>query len=125
MNINITIPKIGEITVSPPESLAVCFEFSALWSGDLDSSQHARLCAGALGIVLDKTAKFPKYRPLQDNPMSYGYKCLEGLIRDGSTPQTIYNEGTKVLIMMAAALPTEKEIEDKVNFTTPPPEDTT
>lgn len=115
----ITIPKLGQIEIDPPESLAVCFEFAALWSSDLDQSQQARLCAGALGVVLDKTARYPKFRPLSDTPMSYGHKVLERLIRDGATPQTIYQEGTKVLITMAGCIPTNEEIEEKVNFTTP------
>lgn len=117
--ITVTIPKIGSIAIDPPESLAICFEFSALWSGDLDLSQQARLCAGALGVVLDKTARYPKFRPLNDTPMSYGHKMLERLIRDGATPQTIYQEGTKALITMAGSIPTNQEIEEKVNFTTP------
>ena len=123
--IRVNMPKLGEVEIVPPESLAICFEFSALWSSDLDQSQTARLCAGALGVVLDKTARFPKYRPFTDSPMVYGHKCLESLIRDGATPKTIYNEGVKALIVMAGALPTDQEIEEKVNFTTQDQEDTT
>ena len=57
--------------------------------------------------------------------MVYGHKVLEALIRDGATPQTIYNEGTKALICMAAVLPSNEEVEAKANFTKPHGADTT
>lgn len=123
--IMITMPKIGTLEINAPQSMAICFEFAALWSDDLDQSAHARLCAGALGIVLDSTARYPKYKPLQSNPMVYGYKMLESLLRDGSTPHDIYTQGTKALVCMAAVLPTNKEVEEKANFTKPHGVDTT
>lgn len=123
--ITITMPKIGDVVITAPPSMAVCFEFAALWSDDLDQSAHARLCAGALGVVLDSTARYPKYRPLQSTPMIYGYKVLEALLRDGATPNVIYSEGTKALICMAAVLPTNEEIDKKANFTNPHGVDTT
>ena len=123
--ITVTIPKAGEVQIAPPASLAVCFEFAALWSDDLDQSQMARLCAGALGIVLDTLARYPRYRPMQDQPLNYGHKVLESLIRDGATPNVIYTEGTKALVCMAAALPTSDEVEKAVNFTRPNPDNST
>lgn len=123
--IKVTVPRAGEVQIAPPPSLAVCFEFAALWSDELDQSQLSRLCAGALGICLDKLARYPKYRPMQDSPLNYGHKVLEALIRDGATPHIIFNEGTKALICMAGALPTNEEVEQKANFTKQKPEDST
>tara|TARA_B100000700_G_scaffold313751_1_gene399268 strand:- start:427 stop:810 length:384 start_codon:yes stop_codon:yes gene_type:complete len=113
---NVKIDKFGgEIDLESP-SLATCFEFVALWTSESDNAQLARLCSGALGVCLDHTRKLPKYRPGRHSPREYGHKCLERLLEYGITASIIYEQGVTALSYMATKIPTEKEVEEKANF---------
>ena len=108
---------MGQIETAKPESLAVAFEFTSLWAGETDSSVIGRLCAGAIGIYIDKSARLPKYRPFVHKPLEYGHTCLDRLLKAGVLPAIIYNQGAKCLADMAKQIPTEKEVKEQVNFT--------
>ena len=72
---------MGQIDTAKPDSLAVAFEFTSLWAGENDSSVIARLCAGAIGVYIDKSARLPKYRPFTHKPLEYGHICLDRLLQ--------------------------------------------
>ena len=109
--------SMGQVEAAQPDSLAVCFEFTSLWAGESDSAVIARLCAGAIGIYIDKTAKLPKYRPFQHKPLEYGHTCLDRLLSRGVLPKCIYEAGAKCLADMATQIPTEAEVKEQINFT--------
>ena len=115
----INISKFGgEIETQTP-SLATCFEFVSLWStkGD-DTAELGRLCSGAIGVCIDHLAKLPKYNPSKHRPSSYGHICLDRMLSRGISPSEIYQEGMKCLSMMTSKIPSQKEVDEKVNFTT-------
>jgi hypothetical protein len=113
----ITIRKWGgELDMTAP-SLATSFEFVSLWTAESDNASLARLCAGALGACLDHTRKLPKYRPGKSTPLDYGHTCLDRLLSEGIVASIIYEEGVKALSFMATKIPTEREVEEKANFT--------
>lgn len=109
--------NLGQCQKSKVESIATCLEFGSLFAGETDKAKLARLCAGAIGIAVDKSARMPKYRPFRDEPMTYGRKCLEILLESGVYPSKIYESGTLILVEMLTAIPREEEIEEQANFT--------
>lgn len=108
---------MGQIDTAKPDSLAVAFEFTSLWAGENDSSVIARLCAGAIGVYIDKSARLPKYRPFTHKPLEYGHICLDRLLQANVLPTTIYAQGAKCLADMAKQIPTEQEVKEQANFT--------
>ena len=112
-------PKGIELELKPAQSLAICFEFSALWASDQDEALLARLCSAALGVCLDHMARYPRYNPLRDKPLEYGFKMMDRLLGDGWTPSLIYEGGSRALLLMSQKLPSSEEVEDTVNFTSP------
>ena len=106
----------GDLKAEAPQSLATCFEFVSLWAGEEDHATIGRLCAGALGLYLDAHKRLPKYRPLKQKPLEYGYLCLNRLLENGIPPNSIFEAGSLCLIDMAAKIPTEKEVEERENF---------
>lgn len=113
---NINIKKLGgEVEISSP-SLATCFEFVSLWSAETDNAQLARLCAGSIGVCLDHMARLPKYRPVKHRASDYGHTCLDRLLGLGVTASVIYEEGVKCLSYMSQKIPTEREVDERANF---------
>lgn len=110
-----------EFEVEPPSSLATSLEFVTLWNSD-DSVALLRLCAGAIGVALDKEAIFPKYRPLKSSPIPYGRMMLERLLEEGVTASQIYKAGSTCLLEFAKKIPKEEGVEEKANFTHSPKE---
>ena len=110
--------KLGKKTysVENPESLATCLEFVTLWSSSADV-KLLRLCAGAIGIYLDKTALYPTYKPTKEEPIEYGRKMLERLLDDKIIASNIYEAGSICLKNMFYCIPTESEVEETANFT--------
>ena len=112
----INIHKLGgEIDISSP-SLATCFEFVSLWSAETDNAMLARICAGSIGVCLDHTAILPKYRPVKHRASDYGHTCLDRLLGLGVTASVIYEEGVKCLSFMSQKIPTEREVDERANF---------
>ena len=105
-----------EFIVQKPESIAICFEFVIAWSTSESPVINARLCAGAIGIYLDKHAFLPKYKPLKESPTIYGYKCLERLLNLKIAGSIVYEVGSKLLTDMASSLPTDQGVEEKQDF---------
>lgn len=113
---NIIIKQLGgEIELSSP-SLASCFEFVSLWTSETDNAQLARLCAGSIGVCVDHLARLPKYRPVRHRASDYGHLCLDRLLEMGVTPSVVYEQGVKCLSYMSQRIPTEKEVDEKANF---------
>ena len=113
---HINIKKLGgEVEISSP-SLATCFEFVSLWSAETDNAQLARLCAGSIGVCLDHMARLPKYRPVKHRASDYGHTCLDRLLGLGVTASVIYEEGVKCLSYMSQKIPTEREVDERANF---------
>ena len=107
----------GKMEGEAPNSLATAFEFVTLWAGENDNSTIGRLCAGALGIYLDKTRKLPKYNPAKNKPLEYGFTCLDRLLAAGIVPVAIYEAGAICLADMATKIPSEEEVVEVENFT--------
>jgi len=121
---NINIKKLGgEVEISCP-SLATCFEFVSLWSAETDNAQLARLCAGSIGVCLDHMARLPKYRPVKHRASDYGHTCLDRLLGLGVTASVIYEEGVKCLSYMSQKIPTEREVDERANFSSTQEPDT-
>jgi hypothetical protein len=121
---NINIKKLGgEVEISSP-SLATCFEFVSLWSAETDNAQLARLCAGSIGVCLDHMARLPKYRPVKHRASDYGHTCLDRLLGLGVTASVIYEEGVKCLSYMSQKIPTEREVDERANFSSTQEPDT-
>ena len=120
---NINIAKMGGETEISLPSLATCFEFVSLWSSEEDNAQLARLCAGSIGVCVDHLATLPKYRPSRHRAIDYGHNCLNRLLEIGVTPSVIYREGVKCLTHMSTQIPTEKEVNEKANFSSTPEQD--
>jgi len=99
-----------------PSSLATCLEFVTIW-GESEGVKLLRLCAGAIGLYLDNTALFPSYKPLKEDPLVYGRKSLEALLKDGLTPTKIYEYGSICLKDLYNAIPLEEKVEEAANFT--------
>ena len=119
----INIKKLGgEIEITSP-SLATCFEFVSLWTAEADNAMLARLCAGSIGVCIDHTARLPKYRPVKHRATDYGHNCLDRLLGQGVTASVIYEEGVKCLSYMSQKIPTEKEVDERANFSSTPKED--
>ena len=121
----INIKKFGgELEIRSP-SLATCFEFVSLWStkGE-DTAELGRLCAGAIGVSIDHLSKLPKYNPAKHRPSSYGHICLDRMLTRGILPSEIYQEGIKCLSLMTSKIPSQDEVDEKVNFTTSDDTDT-
>ena len=116
----ILLPNKREEELRVPPSLAICFEFSAIWAGEIDEGTLARLCSGALGVCLDHLAIYPRYRPLKDKPLEYGFKLMDRLLGEGWTPSKIYQGGSQALLLLSQQLPNEEEVEEAVDFTNPP-----
>jgi hypothetical protein len=108
--------KLGnydEVDLTPPYSLAVCLQFTALWAGDIDRSDLAQLCAGAIGVSCEA---LPRYAPSASKPLDYGYMCMDNLLRAKVTPSQIYDIGSKCLANMAGRLPNEDDVQEAENF---------
>ena len=119
------LKKLGELQTERP-NLASCMEYVTLWISNADNPAIlARICAGAIGLAIDKTAKLPKYRAGIHKPLEYGYICLDRLLEAGITSNVIYEEGTKCLTFFADALPKEEEVQDKMAFLAQKKEDGT
>ena len=112
-------PNGIEMELKPSQSLAVCFEFSAIWASDHDEALLARLCSAALGVSLDHLARYPRYNPLRDRPLEYGFKMMDRLLEDGWTPSQIYQGGSQSLFLMSQKLPSSEEVDETINFTSP------
>lgn len=116
---NISIKKLGGNLETRSPDLATCFEFVSLWStSSNDTAELGRICAGAIGVSIDHLAKLPKYRPQKHKPSSYGHIVLNRMLELGITPSAIYQEGIKCLTIMTSKIPTSKEVDEKVNFST-------
>jgi hypothetical protein len=110
------LKKWGQVNPEKPR-LATAFEFVSLWSHVQDDpSALARLCAGAIGVCIDKHHKLPAYKPQIMTPKEYGYKCLDRLLDNGFDSTVIFQEGSKALTFLAESLPRGEEIEDNQNF---------
>lgn len=122
---NIDIRQFGGLIDIQSPNLATCFEFVSLWStrGE-DTAELGRLCAGAIGVCIDHAAKLPKYNPAKHRPSEYGHICLDRLLNRGVSPGQVYEEGIKCLSLMTSKIPSQKEVDEKVNFTTPENMDT-
>jgi len=106
--------KFEQVKFTPPYSLAVCLQFTALWAGEQDRSDLAQLCAGAIGVSCEQ---LPRYAPSSSKPLDYGYMCMDLLLNAKVTPAQIYDIGSKCLANMAERLPTEDDATEAVNFT--------
>lgn len=100
---------------SRPASLAVCLEFMTIW-GSAEDARLLRLCAAALGVYLDHLAIFPKYKPMKQTPLEYGFTLLERLLENKVAPEKIYELGSLCLMDMSKTLPSSKEVEEKEDF---------
>ena len=117
--------KLGRIEARKP-SLGICFEFVTLWgSAEGDPALLSRICAGAIGSVIDHAAKLPKYRPALMTPTEYGHTCLDRLLEYGAGSSSIFREGSKALQVMASALPNDDDIEKEADFLDSKPEENT
>ena len=115
--------EIKEITLSKksfavkkPASIATCFEFVIEWSSSESNVKNARLCAGAIGLYLDKLSILPKYKPMKETPLQYGYTCLDRIMSMGVAGSEVYSVGSSLLFDMASQLPTDQGVEDKKDF---------
>tara|TARA_R110002012_G_scaffold320165_1_gene542619 strand:- start:654 stop:1022 length:369 start_codon:yes stop_codon:yes gene_type:complete len=120
----ITIKKLGGRQQIQSPSLATCFEFVSIWSTNSDMAVTSRLCAGALGVCLDHLAILPKYKPAVHKPSNYGHLILDRLLEKGISPSAIFDNGTKCLSLMATKIPTQEDVEEEINFSSPPNGDT-
>lgn len=113
---HLKLSQWGDIAPDKPR-LATAFEFVSLWAqAENDIAALGRLCAGAIGVCIDKHHKLPAYKPQIMTPNEYGYKCLDRLLENGFDSKAIYEEGTKALTFLAEVLPRNKEIEQAQNF---------
>ena len=116
MTINIQLGKYSK-EVAEPTDLATCLEFTLTWGEAAENNVDLlRVCSAALGVVLDKEALLPKYRPDRDKIFSYGRKILSRLLEQGVSSNEIYTAGSAVLSAMAKAIPQKKEVEEKQDF---------
>lgn len=110
----------GEIDLRAPK-IATCFEYVTLWSSSgEDTAQLGRVCAGALGVCLDYKAIFPRYRAGKMSAMEYGHLMLDRLLSEGITGTAVFREGVKCLQFMTERIPTQKEVDERANFSSSP-----
>jgi len=120
MKAQYTLGKFGQVSLESPQSLAVCFEVVAVWSGNPDQATLGRLCSAAIGLSTESSPILPSYRPERDKLLEYGYRCLERLLERGVTVGQIYEVGLIALMKCTEKLPKEEEVEEIVNFSNTP-----
>lgn len=120
----INTKRYGKTTVLKPSS-AIIFELILYWSGSNDNiAQLARACAAAIAIAIDKPG-LPKYKPSIHKPDNFGHDCLNRLLNQGETTNTIFKTGSAILQYYADFLPTEEETEEAKDFLDSAPQDDT
>lgn len=112
--------KLGQVDFQKPQSLAIGFEIVTLWAGHKDQATLARLCAAAVGVCSDHAQILPAYNPMREKIIDYGFRILDRLLQAGVSGVEIFEHGTVCLAMLAESLPSQEEVDEAVNFTTPP-----
>ena len=107
--------SLGEgVKLTPPRSFAVVNDLVTAWSGNPSRVHLSRLCAASLAVCMDGA---PVYPVEEGNPIAYGAKALDWLMRKGVTPTRIYEVGPRVLHALTLTLPKEIEVEKIEDFT--------
>ena len=70
-----------------------------------------------LGGSLGEGVRLTPPRSEEGNPVAYGAKALDWLMRKGVTPTRIYEVGPRVLHALTLTLPKEIEVEKIEDFT--------
>lgn len=110
------LKKLGNHELITPNSLATCLDFVSLWGAEPNRAQLGRLCAAAVGCCVDHASILPKYPVASGDPLAYGHKIMDRLLKAGVAPSDIYELGSRCLLEMAQKLPTEDEVEAQANF---------
>lgn len=109
--------KLGTHEGKIPPSIATCLDFVAIWGSDPNRAQLGRLCAAAIAVSVDHKRVLPAYNLKSGDPIAYGHKVLDRLLDAGVTPGKVYEMGSEALLEMMKVIPSEKEVEDRANFT--------
>lgn len=109
--------KLGKHDMVVPSSMATCWDFVAIWGGNPNRAQLARLCAGAIGVCVDHAKCLPAYRVVDGDPIAYGHTIMDRLMGAGLTPGDVYGMGVECLITMTKQIPTNDAVEETANFT--------
>lgn len=109
--------KLGTHEGKIPTSIATCLDFVAIWGSDPNRAQLGRLCAAAIAVSVDHKRVLPAYNLSSGDPIAYGHKVLDRLLDAGVTPGKVYEMGSEALLEMMKVIPSEKEVEDRANFT--------
>lgn len=113
----IDLKKLGQHEPQIPKSLATCLDFISIWGSEPNRAQLGRLCAGAIGVCVDYAKCLPAYNVNTGDPIGYGYKIMDRLLKAGVNPGYIFETGSDLLIKMMEKIPKESEVEEKANFT--------
>ena len=117
---HIQLNPIGS-TVATVSSFAAALDIISIWSTNPNRAQIGRLCAAAIGATCE-AFQLPPYKLSQADPISYGGRCLDILLRRGVSAPEIYENGTNLLIFISEQLPQQKEIEQVKKNIEPAPE---
>ena len=108
--------KLGKHEGEIPKSIATCLDFVAIWGSEPNRAQLGRLCAAAIAVSVDHKRVLPAYPLGNGDPIAFGYKILDRLLEAGVTPGKVYEMGSAVLVEMMKVIPSEKEVEERANF---------
>lgn len=87
--------KLGTADAEIPKSMALCSDFVNIWVSQPNAAQIYRLHAAAMGACAKY--KLPAYPVQKGDPVGYGFVILDRLLEAGVSPESIYEQGGKLL----------------------------
>ena len=114
---SIDLGSLGTARGAIPSSLAVSWDFVLEWTGGLTKAQSFHLHAAAIG-AFNQTNLLPRYPKEKGDPIGYGFKVFEMLLRAGLTPADVIEKGSPILtkLIEQAAGTSSGEVKEKEDF---------
>ncbi len=118
MRNSITLPKLGEIKLTPPNSIVAAHDVVAEYSGPKNRAKIVRIAAAALGICWsrDNALKAPIYDIASGEIVAYGGSMLEWLMKKDCDPFSMLDEVTPLFADLWKMLPKVQEVDETVDY---------
>ena len=118
MDLQVELDDFGKVKLATPRSLTAIYDLSIAVGRGKDPKMLARICAAFVGICWSEENEkgFPVYDLAKGDVISYGTECLEFLLKQGCSPETIMRETSPHFVPLYDELPSMKEIKAKEAF---------
>ena len=119
MRNSITLPKLGEIKLTPPSSVVAAHDVVAEYSQSAQSrAKLVRVAAAALGVCWsrDNAVRAPIYDVASGEGIAYGGGMLEWLMKKDVDPFSMLAKVTPLFADLWEMLPKVQEVDETVDY---------